>query len=115
MTEKVVTFKPFDKQNTLASGFTNSQFKKLDGLFLQAAAAKTLTYRTVECDFDARVASYTYYQRENQQPYLQFLISQVGPNTMMYEVYKHGKGRIAKSGMFDRAFDRLQQEILSLS
>lgn len=96
------------------SGFTNTQFKKLDGLYLQAAALKILQHRTVECDFDEGVASYTYYKAENQPPYLQFVIRKVGPRTTMYELYLQGKGRIAKSGMFEKAFERLQKEIEAL-
>jgi len=93
------------------TGFTNAQFKKLDDLYCRAAAAKVLIYRTVECDFDEGVASYTYYQSENQPPYLQFFIRKVGPQTLMYEVFKHSKGRIAKSGVFDKAYEKLQSEV----
>lgn len=96
------------------SGFTNAQFKKLDGLYLQAAAAHVLNYRSVECDFDEGVASYTYYVTEGQAALLQFIIRKVGPRTTMYEVYKQGKGRIAKSGVFERAFERLAAEITQL-
>ncbi len=96
------------------SGFTAGQFRKLDGLYLQAIAHKTLTYRTVECDFDLGIASYTYYKSENESPYLQFIIRKVGPRTLMYELFKHGKGRIAKSGVFNRTFDKLSQELESL-
>lgn len=104
---------PFSKQSH-PSGFTSSQFKKLDGLYLQAAAAKVLTYRTVECDFDEGLASYTYYKSEHFAPYLQFLIRKVGPRTTMYELYLQDKGRIIKSGVFDKAFERLEQEIEKL-
>lgn len=97
------------------TGFTNGQFKKLDALYLSAASRKVLTYRTVECDFDEEVASYTYYKSEGQAPYLQFLIRKVGPRTMMYEVYKQDKGRIAKSGVFEKAYDSLKKEIEALS
>lgn len=96
------------------TGFTNSQFKRLDGLYLQAAAVKVLTYRTVECDFDEGVASYTYYKAEGHTPFLQFIIRKVGPNTMMYEVWKGNKGRISKSGVFDKAFEKLNEEITLL-
>lgn len=96
------------------SGFTNAQFKKLDGLYLKAASQKTLTYRTVDCDFDEDVATYTYFKSENEAPYLQFIIRKVGPRSTMYEVYLRGKGRIAKSGVFERAFEKLAQEIESL-
>lgn len=97
------------------AGFTTSQFKKLDGLYLQAVSQKLLYDRTVECDFDEGVASYTYYRNIGQAPYLQFLIRKVGPNTMMYEVYKYKKGRIKKSGVFDIAFGRLRDEVDALS
>ncbi len=93
------------------SGFTRYQFKKLDELYCRAAAAKTLTYRTVECDFDEGLASFTYYKNQSQSPYLQFLIRKVGPRTVMFELYKQGKGRIAKSGVFDRVVERLREEI----
>ncbi|MFP4313037.1 MAG: hypothetical protein ACLFR0_01810 [Alphaproteobacteria bacterium] len=114
MSEKVITIPAFAKQRDTVSGFTQSQFKRLDGLYLQAAAHKTLTYRTVECDFDEGLASYTYYQSANHKPYLQFIIRQVGPRTSMYEVYLQGKGRIAKSGLFDRAFEKLDEAIRHL-
>ncbi len=96
------------------SGFTQTEFKQLDALYLRAAAAKALTYRSVECDFDEGVASYTYYTSENQPPFLQFIIRKVGPHTMMYELYLQKKGRIAKSGVFSKVVQRLQQEIEEL-
>jgi hypothetical protein len=110
-----MTFTVINNPNLAAkTGFTTGQFRKLDGLYLRAAAEKTLTYRTVECDFDEEVASYTYYERETSPPYLQFIIRKVGPRTMMYEVFKHGKGRIAKSGVFDRALEKLEADIEEL-
>ncbi len=110
-----MTFRVINNPNFKAdTGFTQGQFKKLDGLYLQAAAHKVLTYRTVTCDFEEKVASYTYYKSEGQSPYLQFMIRQVGPRTMMYEVWKGPSGRIAKSGVFDRAFEKLQTEIEEL-
>ena len=96
------------------TGFTSAQFKKLDALYLRAAGEKVLTYRTVDCDFDEEVASYTYYKSQSDAPYLQFLIKKVGPRTMMYEVFKHGKGRVAKSGVFEYAFKKLKEEIENL-
>ena len=95
-------------------GFTAAQFRKLDGLYCRAAAAKVLNYRTVECDFEEEIASYTYYQSPHQPPFLQFIIRRVGPQTMMFELYKQGCGRIVKSGLFDRSFERLEQEIEAL-
>lgn len=96
------------------AGFSNAQFKQLDALYLQAAAVKALNYRTVDCDFEEEIARYTYYKSENQAPFLQFFIRRVGPQTMMYEVYKQDKGRIKKSGVFERAFERLREEVESL-
>ncbi len=104
---------PFSSQ-AHASGFTNFQFKRLDGLYLQAVSEKVLTYSTVECDFDEGVASYTYYKSENFSPYIQFVIRKVGPRATMFEVFKQEKGLIAKSGVFDRAFERLAAEIEAL-
>ena len=83
----------------------------LDGLYLQSAAQGILIYRTVECDFDEGVASYTYYKSEHFAPYLQFVIRRVGPRTTMYEVYLQDKGRIAKSGVFEKAFERLKEQV----
>ena len=104
---------PFSRQSH-ASGFTNSQFKKLDGLYLLASSAKPLTYRTVDCDFDEGVATYTYYKSQHFSPYLSFVIRRVGPRTTMYEVYLQDKGRIVKSGVFEKAFERLQAEVENL-
>ena len=104
---------PFSRQSH-ASGFTNSQFKKLDGLYLQASSVKTLTYRTVDCDFDEGIATYTYYKSQHFSPYLSFVIRRVGPRTTMYEVYLQDKGRIVKSGVFEKAFERLQAEVENL-
>lgn len=100
--------------HTAHNGFTNAQFKRLDGLYLKSAGQGVLTYRTVDCDFDAGIARYTYYQSQDMAPFLQFIIRKVGPNNIMYEVYQHGKGRIAKSGVFDRAFDVLRDHIENL-
>ncbi len=96
------------------SGFTQSEFKQLDALYLRAAAAKVLNYRSVECDFDEGVVSYTYHIAETQPPYLRFVISKTGPRTIMYELFQAKKGRIAKSGVFSRVVQRLQEEIEQL-
>ena len=93
------------------AGFTNAQFKKLDGLYLRAVADKVLCDRSVECDFDEGVVSYTYYRTSGSVPYLRFVIRKVGPRTMMYEVFRDKKGRVKKSGVFDIAFGRLVEEI----
>jgi hypothetical protein len=95
-------------------GFTNAQFKKLDDLYCRAASEKVLNYRTVECDFEKDIARYTYYKSQSHAPFLQFVIQKVGPQRMMYEVYRYGKGRIAKSGVFERAFAQIKEEIEKL-
>ncbi len=93
------------------TGFTQVQFKKLDDLYCRAASEKTLNFRTVECDFEEGVASYTYYTTKEQPPLIQFVLRRVGPKTMMYEVFKQGSGCIAKSGVFETAYLRLKKEI----
>jgi hypothetical protein len=111
-----MTFHVIDNPNLIArAGFTNAQFKRLDGLYLQSAAVKALTYRSVECDFDDGVVSYSYYESEGRTAYLQFIIRKVGPRTMMYEIFKAGKGRICKSGVFERAYEKLEAEIREFS
>lgn len=97
------------------AGFSQAQFRKLDQLYCAAASQKTLTYRTVDCDFDEGIASYTYYISSGHAPYLQFIIRKAGPRTTMFEVFKHGKGRIIKSGVFEKAYDRLHDEVQRLS
>lgn len=96
------------------SGFTNAQFKKLAGLFSRAASVKALYDIGVDVDFENSVCTFTYFKSNSYQPYLQFVIRQVGPRTDMYELYKHGKGRIAKSGLFVRVYERLEQEVEEL-
>ncbi len=97
------------------TGFTQAQFKKLDDLYCRAASEKSLNFRTVECDFEEGVASYTYYKSHEQAPLFQFVIRRIGPRDMMYEVMKQGGGRIAKSGVFDKAYEVLRAEINALS
>lgn len=93
------------------SGFTQGQFRKLDQLYCIAAARGSLPHRTVECDFDQGIASYTYYIQDQSSPYLQFVIRKVGTRATMFELFKTGKGRIEKSGIFDRTYERLRLEI----
>ena len=97
------------------AGFTQDQFRKLDRLYCKAASDKLLSQRTVDCDFDKGVATYTYYLSSAPFPYLQFVIRKVGPRGTMFELYKQGKGRIIKSGVFDRTYDKLCIEIEALS
>jgi hypothetical protein len=99
---------------TRESGFTPHEFRRLDGLFLRAASAKAIAERTVNVTFEQKEAEFGYYKTKNSPAYLTFFIKQVGPQTMMYEVYKDGKGRIAKSGLFEKAFEKLEDEIHAL-
>ena len=103
-------FKKFKAQ----SGFKNHQFKLLAGLFSRAASVKALYDIAVDVDFDEGLCTFTYYKSNNYVPYLQFVIRHVGPQTDMYELYKDGKGRITKSGLFDRAYKKLETEIEAL-
>lgn len=110
-----MTFHVIDNPNLQKHmGFTNAQFRQLDGLYMRAVSYRILNHRTVDCDFDEGLLSYSYHITEHQPPFLQFLIRKVGPQTLMYEVYKQGKGRIAKSGLFQRAFDKCAVELESL-
>lgn len=92
-------------------GFTQAQFKKLDDLYCRSASLKILNYRTVDCDFEEGLATYTYYKTAHHKPFLQFVIRRVGPRDLMYEVFMEGRGRIAQSGLFERAFEKLQDMI----
>ena len=96
------------------SGFTNSQFKKLAGLYSRAASVKALYDIAVDVDFDEGTCTFTYYRSNTYKPCLQFVIRRVGPSTDMYELYKEAQGRIARSGLFDRTFQRLEEEVAVL-
>ena len=95
-------------------GFTKGQFKRLDDLYCRAASAKTLNFRTVECDFEEGVASYTYYKSRDHAPFAQFVIRRAGKD-MMYELYVEGGGRLAKSEIFDKVFEKLRSLINGLA
>ncbi len=113
MTFTVINNPDFDKFKA-RSGFKNAEFKMLAGLFSRAAAHKALYDIAVDVDFDEGVCTFTYYKGNSYSPYLQFVIRQVGPRTDMYELYLEGKGRIAKSGLFERVYERLEQEVDAL-
>ncbi len=95
------------------SGFTNTEFKKLAGLFSQGASCKALYDMAVDVDFEAGTCTVTYYV-SRYEPAFRFVIRHVGPRASHYEVYKHGKGLVERSGLFARAFARLEQEIIGL-
>lgn len=96
------------------AGFTRFQFQKLDALYLQALQHKVLNSRAVDCDFETGLMTFTYAKTDHHPPMFQFLIRQVGPRQMMYEVYQEGKGRAFKSGLFDRAYEKLEAAIRDL-
>ena len=79
-----------------------------------AAIVKALYDISVDVDFDEGVCTFAYFRTNNSPAYLQFVIRRVGPFTDMYEVFKQGKGRIARSGIFARAFEKLEEEIAEL-
>jgi len=97
-----------------ASGFKNHEFKLLAGLYSRAAAEKALYDIAVDVDFDAGTCRFAYYRTANAPPCLELVIRQVGPRNNMYELYKEGKGRITKSGLFNKVYERLEQEVADL-
>jgi hypothetical protein len=111
MSSNIISVQP----NHHPAGFTQVQFRKLDQLYCSAVLDRLLACRTVECDFDEGVASYTYFLSAHQAPYLQFVIRKVGPGTTMFELFKQGQGRILKSGVFERVYESLAQEIRALA
>ncbi len=113
MSFKVINNPDLDKFKA-RSGFKNYQFKMLAGLFSRAASAKALYDVAVDVDFDEGLCTFTYYKSNNYVPYLQFVIRHVGPQTDMYELYRESKGRIAKSGLFERVYEKLSAEIETL-
>lgn len=96
------------------AGFTRSQFQRLDALYLKAIQAKVLMSRAVDCDFEDGVATFSYAKSDSHPPLFRFVIRQVGPRQVMYELYQQGKGRAYKSGLFERVYDKLDQEISAL-
>lgn len=93
------------------AGFTRNQFQKLDALYIRATQAKVLNARMVDCDFEEGIASFTYAKTEHHPPMFQFIIRQVGPKQVMYELFQEGKGRAFKSGIFDRVYEKLEKAI----
>jgi hypothetical protein len=96
------------------SGFRNSEFRRLATLYSRGVNGRAVHDMAVDVDFDEGVCTFTYYRGHGRAPFLQFVVRHVGPRTNMYELYQDGRGRIAKSGLFDRVYERLEQEILAL-
>lgn len=93
------------------AGFTRFQFQLLDALYLRAVQARVLMSRFVDCDFEEGVAIFSYAKSDAHPPMFRFVIRQVGPRQVMYELYQQGKGRAFKSGLFDRVYERLETAI----
>ena len=96
------------------AGFTHSQFQRLDALYLRALQGKVFMARLVDCDFEAGVATFSYAKSNGQPPMFQFVIRQVGPRQVMYELYQQGKGRTYKSGLFERVYEKLEEAVTAL-
>ena len=96
------------------SGISNSQFRRIDQLYGLAVSKNVLTYRTVECDFDKGEMMIALSKSSHHEPAIAFVASKVGPKTTMYELYLEKKGRVAKSALFDRVFERYREEVESL-
>lgn len=96
------------------SGFRNAEFRALATLFSRGACAKAVQDMAVDVDFDEGVCTFTYYRGHSRTPFLQFVVRHVGPQTNMYELYMESRGRIAKSGLFARVYERLEAEITAL-
>ncbi|AGH97169.1 hypothetical protein A11S_334 [Micavibrio aeruginosavorus EPB] len=93
------------------AGFTRFQFQRLDALFLRAAQTKVLNARFVDCDFEEGVMTFSYAKTNAHAPMFTFVIRQVGPRQVMYELHQEGKGRPFKSGLFDRVYEKLELAI----
>lgn len=97
------------------TGFTQGQFRKLDQLYCSAVSERLMACRSVEYDYDEGVASYTYFISAQQAPYLQFVIRKIGSGFTMFELFKQGRGRVVRSGIFDRVYEQLVYEIRGLA
>ncbi len=90
--------------DTSPSGISKSQFRKLDQVASRAVAAKTLTYRTVDCDFDKGIMTIALAKTPYHDPSVMFIANKVGPQTTMYELFVEKRGRVSKSTLFDRVY-----------
>lgn len=113
MSFKVIDNPEFHKFGT-RSGFRNHEFRQLATLYSRGVSGKAVHDMAVDVDFDAGVCAFTYYRGHGRAPFLQFIVRHVGPRANMYELFMADKGRVAKSGLFERVYERLAQEIESL-
>lgn len=96
------------------AGFTRFQFQRLDALYLKANQAKILMSRMVDVDFETGIATFSYAKSDHHAPMFQFIIRQIGPRQVMYELFQEGKGRAFKSGIFERVYEKIDAEISAL-
>jgi hypothetical protein len=106
--------KPARFQRIEKAGFTRFQFQRLDALYLRAMQAKVLMSRAVDCDFEEGILTFSYAKSDHHPPLFRFVVRQVGPRQVHYELYQQGKGRAFKSGIFERVYEKLEAEILAL-
>ncbi|MCB9963593.1 MAG: hypothetical protein H6855_00980 [Rhodospirillales bacterium] len=96
------------------SGLSNFQFRRLDQLYCLAVSRNVLSHRTVDCDFDAGMLRISLSKSAHHESYLEFIAEKVGPRTTMYALYLNGKGLIARSALFERVLERMQEEVWDL-
>ena len=93
------------------SGFRNAEFKRLAGLYSRACSAKIIADMAVDVDMDEGICSFSYFHARQSPAALTFVVRHAGPRTNMYELWAEGRGKIEKSGLFARIYERLEQEI----
>ena len=92
-------------------GLSRFQFQKLDAVFLRASSEGVLRNRTVDCDLDAGFVEISLSKSPHHTPAIAFVAQKVGPRTTMYELYMEGKGRVEKSALFERVYERYRDEV----
>lgn len=92
-------------------GLSRFQFQKLDAVFLRASSEGALRIRTVDCDLEEGRVEIALSKSPQHTPVIAFVAQKVGPRTTMYELYMEGKGRVEKSALFDRVYERYRDEV----
>lgn len=96
------------------SFFNRREFGQIASLFSRAATYKALHKIAVDVSEDQKHGSITLHRSAQCPGYMQLQITKFGPKNTMYEVYQQGKGRVAKSGLFTRAYEKLAEEVEAL-